>query len=74
MAKTKEELDVLKAKIIAVKNELKSLSEDELKQIAGGDNETDCKKVSCPKCGSTNVSVDYTLWVYHCNKCGCTFY
>ena len=68
MAKTKEELDVLKEKVKALKGELKALSEDELKAIAGGDDETDCKKVKCPKCGSTNVF--HGEMGYTCVDCG----
>ena len=74
MAKTKEELDALKAKIKEVRSELGALSEDDIRQIAGGDGESDCKRPTCPKCGSTNVTVDYTMWLYHCNNCGCIFY
>ena len=73
MAKTKEELDALKKKLKALKGEMKELSEDEIKEIAGGDGETDCKKPTCPKCGSKNITVDYYTYVYRCNNCGYRF-
>ena len=70
MAKTKEELDALKIKLKALKGELKDLSDEELKAIAGGDGETDCKSVSCPKCGSTNVFCYVSTGIYQCLDCG----
>ena len=73
MAKTKEELDALKERIKTLKSEVKELSEEELKAIAGGDDETDCGKPSCPKCGSSNVTADYDFYVYRCNNCGYIF-
>ena len=73
MAKTKEELDALKEKLKDLKGELKELSEEELKAITGGDDETDCKKVTCPRCGSDDVYFDYLEYLYVCNKCGLTF-
>ena len=72
MAKTPEELEALKEQIRNVKNELRNLSEEELKQVAGGDGEVDCKKLTCPKCGSTNISTTVIAHVeYHtCKDCG----
>ena len=70
MAKTPEELNALKEKVKALKNELGTLSEDELKQIAGGDETTDCQKVTCPRCGSSKVYFDCTLGTYICKSCG----
>ena len=74
MAKTKEELDALKIKLKALKGELKDLSDEELKAIAGGDDETDCKKVTCPKCGSTDISENIYTHMLVCNSCGYTFH
>ena len=68
MAKSKEELDALKAKIKELKNELGALSEEELKQVAGGDGETDCKERTCPRCGSHNV-ITYEI-EHSCLDCG----
>ena len=73
MAKTKEELDALKEKVKELKGELKELSEEELKAIAGGDNETDCQKMHCPQCGSGNVYYDSIRMWYICRDCGYEF-
>ena len=45
------------------KSELKDLSEAKIKAVAGVDDETDCKKVSCPKCGSTNV-IEKNIYIH----------
>ena len=71
MAKTKAELDALKEKIKAVKAELGTLSEDELKAIIGGDGETDCDSIYCPECGCQDLS--YSNGYFCCRRCGCVF-
>ena len=73
MAKTNEELDALKEKIRGMKDELKELSGEELRAVAGGDGETDCKKITCPKCGSTNVHCYVSTGIYYCRNCGAYF-
>lgn len=71
MAKSPEELAELKEKINSFKAELRELSSDELKQVAGGDDESDCYG-KCPKCGSRDCDAEhmglYTNWT--CRKCG----
>ena len=72
MPKTPEELETVKNKISVLKEEIRELSEDELKYIAGGDDETDCGGPKCQKCGSKNVSQlskDGSV-IFHCNNCG----
>ena len=68
MAKTPEELKTLKEKVKALTDELRALSEDELRQIAGGDGESDCKNYKCPRCGCTSWRLNGTT--YTCNGCG----
>lgn len=71
MAKTPEELAALREKLEAVRDEINNLSEDELKQIAGGDDESDCYG-KCPKCGSRDVKQDNSniMIIWTCNNCG----
>ena len=69
MAKTTEELNALKDKVRNLKKELGTLSEEELNQISGGDETTDCTGTkTCPRCGSTNVFHSETGC--HCFNCG----
>ena len=46
MAKTKEELTQLKAEYMALKEKLVGLSDEELKQVAGGANQEDAQMMS----------------------------
>ena len=72
MAKSKEELDALKERVKALRGELKELSDEELKTVAGGDDETDCKKLTCPKCGSTSITyrMEPERMILICRDCG----
>ena len=72
MAKTPEELRELKEKIKAIKGEIGELSREEIDQITGGDDETDCDHPTptCPKCKSQLVYFDYYYNVYVCRRCG----
>ena len=73
--KTKEELKELKEEYKTACKKLKELSEDELKQVAGGYIEY-CSVYHdpCPKCGGTMMCIcDYERGVIadiHCIYCG----
>ena len=73
--KSKEELKELKEEYKTACKKLKELSEDELKQVAGGHREYGAVYHSpCPKCGGTMICIDdYELLVMtdiHCLYCG----
>ena len=59
MAKTKEELNALKEEVETLNKKLAELTEEELKQVTGGDSWEEVKV--CRKCGS-----QYT-GMHHCN-------
>ena len=73
--KSKEELKELKEEYKTVCKKLKELSEDELKQVAGGHIEYGLVyPYPCPKCGGTMMCIhDLELLVMtdiHCIYCG----
>ena len=73
--KSKEELKELKEEYKTVCKKLKELSEDELKQVAGGHIEYGLVYHSpCPKCGGTMMCIHdlerLVITDIHCLYCG----
>ena len=60
--KTVEELNALKGEAKTLRNKLAGLSEEELDQIAGG--EQGGERPACPYCSKTFVN--YQALTYHC--------
>ena len=68
MAKSLEELNSLKEKFDALKEELSGLSEEELNHVTGGDDSAEDKNVKCPRCGGENWRRE--MYAYVCTNCG----
>ena len=68
--KTKEKLNALKEEVETLNKKLSELTEEELKQVAGGEGHISCW---CPDCGGLLKQLTYFIDeypVYVCTVCG----
>ena len=77
MAKTQEELNVLKNEFESLSKKLAELTEEELKQVSGGLGPSNgkMKKLYCVKCGYVKVTFEQgkqLMWdvTKECPQCG----
>ena len=75
--KTKEELNTIKEEVEALNNKLAELTEDELKQVVGGLQNTGSGYLYCPYCKSWQPAsaglIIRSLPTYVCSTCGGLF-
>ena len=66
--KTKEELNALKEEIETLNRKLAELTEEELKQVAGGEDDPSV----CPYCGGTLTPFEWSRGedTFRCDRCG----
>ena len=71
--KTKEELNALKAEVETVSRKLAELTEEELAQVAGGE-DNGIISTQCPFCAEYKdyyrIDYSYKIEHWHCGKCG----